>query len=256
MNKKLLISGCSYGVVYSEIQDDLKKIFNVDEVVNLSQNGGSPDRAIRVAIEWIAQNGKPTMLILPVSHYNRFDLPIAERMDPLHNLHFRSAWHMNLDKNYGSETPIDPKFDKDTLQRFLKTGVLVHQNDYPAHDYLFVKLITFQSFLQLNKIRHLIFDTGNYYEKLWNTQQPGMKKRKMIENCKGIYKLFSFCSNVWMYNQLTDKEKLNYIPWWKPQGKKPLGKIVPDTVAATIHFQKQEVLKLMQHLKNQGAVHE
>ena len=109
MNKKLLISGCSYGVVYSEIQDDLKKIFNVDEVVNISQNGGSPDRAIRVAIEWIAQNGKPDMLILPVSHYNRFDLPIAERMDPLHNLHFRSTWHMDLSKNYGSATPIDPK---------------------------------------------------------------------------------------------------------------------------------------------------
>ena len=255
MNKKLLISGCSYGVVYSEIQDDLKKIFNVNEVVNLSQNGGSVDRAIRVAIEWIAQNGKPDMLILPVSHYNRFDLPIVEKMDPLHNLHFRSAWHMDLSKNYGSATPIDPKFDKDTLQTFLKTGTLVHQNDYPAHDYLFVKLITFQSFLELNKIRHLIFDTGNYYEKLWNTQQTGMQKRKMVENCKGIYKLFSFCSNVWMYNQLTDKEKVDYIPWWKPQGKKPLGQIVPDTVAATIHFQKQEVLKLMQHLKNQGAVH-
>ena len=77
--------------------------------------------------------------------------------------------------------------------------------------------------------------------------------RKLVFNTLVI---FSFCSNVWMYNQLTDKEKLNYIPWWKPQGKKPLGKIVPDTVAATIHFQKQEVLKLMQHLKNQGAVHE
>jgi len=256
MSKKLLISGCSYGVVYSEIQDDLKKIFDVDEVVNLSQNGGSPDRAIRVVIEWIAQNGNPDMLILPISHYNRFDLPIAERVDPLHNLHFRSAWHMDLSKSYGSATPIDPKFDKDTLQTFLNTGVLVHENEYPAHDYLFVKLITFQSFLQLNKIRHLIFDTGNYYEKLWNTQQPGMQKRKMIEHCKGIYKLFSFCSNVWMYNQLTDKEKVDYIPWWKPQGTKPLGKVVPDTVAATIHFQKQEVLKLMQHLKKQGAVYE
>ena len=256
MNKKLLISGCSYGIVYSQIQDDLKKIFNVNEVVNISQQGGSVDRSIRVAIEWIAQNGKPDMLILPVSHYNRFDLPIAERMDPLHNLHFRSAWHMDLSKNYGSNTPIDPKFDRDTLQTFLKTGTLVHQNDYPAHDYLFVKLITFQSFLVQNKIRHLIFDTGNYYEKLWNVRQPGMQKRKLVENCKGIYKLFSFCSNVWMYNQLTDKEKVDYIPWWKPQRQKPLGKIVPDTVASTIHFQKHEVLKLMLHLKKQGAVHE
>jgi hypothetical protein len=109
--------------------------------------------------------------------------------------------------------------------------------------------------LELHKIKHIIFDTGNYYEKLWNEKQTGMTKRNIIENSKGIYKLFSFCSNVWMYNQLTDKEKINYIPWWKPQGTKPLGKIVPDTVAATIHHQKEQVVKLMQFLKKEGAVH-
>jgi hypothetical protein len=255
MNKKLLISGCSYGVIYSEIQNELKEIFGIDEVINLSQNGGSPSRSIRGAIEWIAQNGNPHMIILPISHYNRFDLPIAERIDPIHNKHFRSTWQMDISKNYGSATPIDPKFDKDTLQTYLKTGTLIHENEYPVHDDLFVKLITFQAFLELHKIKHIIFDTGNYYEKLWNEKQTGMTKRNIIENSKGIYKLFSFCSNVWMYNQLTDKEKINYIPWWKPQGTKPLGKIVPDTVAATIHHQKEQVVKLMQFLKKEGAVH-
>jgi ribosome-associated protein YbcJ (S4-like RNA binding protein) len=34
-----------------------------------------------------------------------------------------------------------------------------------------------------------------------------------------------------------------------------LGKIVPDTVAATIHHQKEQVVKLMQFLKKEGAVH-
>jgi len=73
----LLISGCSYGLVYSEIVEELKTLFSVDEVINLSSAGTSPDRQIRVVIEWIAQNGNPDMVIMPVSHHNRFDLPIA-----------------------------------------------------------------------------------------------------------------------------------------------------------------------------------
>ena len=80
MTKKLVISGCSYGMVYSEIQEELKKIFGIDEVINLSEQGASPDRQIRVVIEWIAQNGKPDMVIMPVSHFNRFDLPIAKKL--------------------------------------------------------------------------------------------------------------------------------------------------------------------------------
>lgn len=255
MSKKLLIAGCSYGVVYSDIQRELKELFGIDELINLSQNGSSPDRSIRVVLEWIAQNGKPEMVILPVSHFNRFDLPIAERMDPLHNKHYRCVWHMDLRKNYGSARPIDPKYDQDTLQNYLKSGTFIHQNEYLTHDYLFVKLITFQAFLELNKIKHLIFDTGNYYQKFWNERQPGMQKRDMIEKNPGIYKFFSFCSNVWMYNQLTDEEKINYVPWYKPQRTKPLGKIIPDTEAATTHFQKKEVLKLMKFLKSEGAVH-
>ena len=255
MTKKLLISGCSYGIVYSDIADELKKLFGVDEVINLSHLGGSPARQVRVVIEWIAQNGKPDMVIMPVSYANRFDLPIAEKVDPLHNRHYRCAWHMDLGKSNSSAKPIDPKYDENTLQTYLKTGALIHSNEYPTHDNLFVKLITFQAYLEFNKIRHLIFDTGNYYAKLWNEKQPGMKKRDLVENCKGIYKFFSFCSNVWIYEQLTDEEKINYVPWYKPQIKKPIGAIIPNTEAAILHHNKHQVLKLMKHLKQEGAVY-
>ena len=259
MVKKLIISGCSYGVVYSELEEDLKNIFGMDEVVNLSQPGASPDRQIRVVIEWIAQNGKPDMVIMPVSHYNRFDLPIAEKFDPLHNLHWNASWHVDI----SDRKNIDKKFDKETLKCFLKHGAILHEREHTTHDYLFVKLITFQSYLELNKIKHLIFDTGNYYEKLWmkylliddennSGYQPGMKKRDLIENCKGIYKLLSFCSNVWMYQQLTEDEKKNYVPWGETTS---LAYPLDDNEQATIHHQKEMVLKLMKHLKKEGAVY-
>ena len=67
--------------------------------------------------------------------------------------------------------------------------------------------------LELHNIRHLIFDTGNYYSATVKENQPGMLKKKLVENCKGIYKFFTFCSNVWMYEQLSDQEKIDYVPW-------------------------------------------
>ena len=79
-----------------------------------------------------------------------------------------------------------------------------------------------------------------------------MKKRDLIENCKGIYKLLSFCSNVWMYQQLTDEDKERYVPW---QDEDPLAFPLGDNEQATIHHQKDMVLKLMKHLKKEGAVY-
>jgi len=254
MSKRLLISGCSFGAVYSDIQHDLKKLFGVDEVINISTLGGSPDRQMRGVIEWTAQNGKPDMVIVPVSFAHRFELPIAERSDPLHNKHYRCMWHMNLGKNYGSAKPIDPTYDKSILETYMKTGAVIHSNDHPGHDNLWSKLITFQAYLELNKIRHLIFDTGNYYENVSDLDQPGMKKKKLIEDCKGIYKFFTFCSNVWMYQQLTDKEKINYVPWYKPQRNTPVGKILSPEELTILHHNKHQVLKLMNYLVEQGAV--
>ena len=65
MTKRLVVSGCSYGSVYSDISQELKNLFGVDEIINLSNLGGSPDRQMRVVIEWIAQNGKPDMVKCP-----------------------------------------------------------------------------------------------------------------------------------------------------------------------------------------------
>ena len=249
--KTLLITGCSYGRVYSEIESELKEIFDVDKVVNLSSDGASPDRQIRVVIEWIAQNGKPDMVIMPVSHSDRFDLPIAKDFDPLHNLHARTSWSNNIVLD-----GLNDEIDKDIFDKFLKYGAMIYQIQHPTHDYLFVKLITFQAYLETNKIRHLIFDTGNYYEKMWmkylsideknnSGYQPGMRKRDLIENCPGIYKFFSFCSNVWMYEQMTEEEQKNLIAKYS----------LNEYEQATLHHHKEQVIQLMKHLKKEGAVH-
>lgn len=263
--KTLLISGCSYSMVYSEITEELKTMFEVDRVINLSSRGTSPDRQIRVVIEWIAQNGMPTMVILPVSHYNRFDLPIAKNFDPLHNLHYKSSWSNEWIEN--NKDDFNDIIDIDILRQFIKTGAMVNQIEHTIHDYLFVKLLTFQSYLQLNGIKHLIFDTGNFYEKLWmkylsideknnSGYQPGMKKRDLIEKCPGIYKFFTFCSNVWMYDQIKDKDnhflRNRKMPLKTWLARSPLDN--RDGVICTLHHNKEEVLKLMEFLKKECKI--
>ena len=70
---------------------------------------------MRVVIEWIAQNGKPDMVIMPVSHYNRFDLPIANKFDE--NASFDGAMY----ETYGEEVEYvitqknNKQYNKDTF---------------------------------------------------------------------------------------------------------------------------------------------
>ena len=159
---------------------------------------------------------------------------------------------------------INPLIDRDTLETFLKTGSLINKIEHTVHDYLFVKLITFQSYRQLNGIRHLIFDRGNYYDKSWmhylsideehnSGYQPGMKKRDLVEKCPGIYKFFTFCSNAWMYEQMTEEQKKKYIPWGENE---PLPfPLRSDDQKATIHHRREQVIELMKHLQQEGAIH-
>ena len=260
MTNTLLISGCSYGLVYSKLEPELKELFRMDNFINLSSGGSSPDRQIRVVIEWIAQNGVPAMVIFPVSHYNRFDLPIAKEFDSLHNLHFKAHWQKQWIEHAYRKNEITEIIDRSILETFIKSGALVNQIEHTVHDYLFVKLLTFQAFLEQNRIRHLIFDTGNYYEKLWmnylsidekenSGYQPGMKKRDLIQNCKGIYKFFDFCSNVWMYDQINNKQN-HFIEF----DQKFLKTDLSLNEKATIHHNKEETLKLMQFLKKETGI--
>ena len=261
----LLVSGSSYDLVYSELQTELKDLFNVDTIVNLSTPGASPQRQIRVAIEWIAQNGNPDVCILPVSHHNRFDLPIAKNFDGLNNVHYKSSWlHQHDKETYDQE--INQTVDLDTLNTFLKTGSLVHKIEHTLHDELFVKIITFQSFLSQNKIKHIIYDAGNCYDSLWleylsinkdnSGYQPGMVKRKLIENNLGIYNFFNFCGNVWMYDTMLEEKKKTLKEYFQPV-KYPLTTTMDDMARkATLHHDKHDTLRLVKHLLNKNAMYE
>jgi len=257
--KTLLISGDSYSLVYNDLEEEICELFHVDKIVNLSEAGASPDRQIRVVIEWIAQNGKPDMVMVPVSHYNRFDLPIANKFDSLHNLHTKCSWS----SSDVDEEKLNDILDPNDVKQYLKSGAMIHKIEHTIHDYLFVKLLTFQAYLQQNDIRHLIFDSCNSYKELWmeflsiddenqSGYQPGMKKRDLLDQCPGVYKLLSFCGNAWMYEQLSESQKHNYHDLMS--GNK-VRYPADANIQATTHFHPEETLKLLTHLQKEGAVY-
>jgi hypothetical protein len=255
MTKTLLISGCSYSLNYSKIKSELIELFSVDEVINISEGAASPDRQIRGVIEWIAQNHIPDMVILPVTHVDRFDLPIARDCDPLHNFHYKMGWQwVRYDEN-----KVTPKVSKSTIEKYLESGILVNQQETAIHDQLFVKLLTFQSFLKMNNIRHLIFDSANNYKKSWMTYlqdgtgpggyQLGMMKMNLITKCTGIYKFFDFCANDWIYDSIKDKS--NY---YLESDRKMLPANLNDTERVVLHYNPKELLDLMKFLKEETGV--
>ena len=126
------------------------------------------------------------------------------------------TWHS---KDHDREKIAD-SIDLDTLKTYLKAGLMIDQLP-GVHDTLFTRLITFQAYLQFNNIRHLIFDTGNAYKTnhilgLRDNQSkdylPGLSKTNLVLKCPGIYNFFSFCSNIWMYENCVTDHK-NYVPW-------------------------------------------
>ena len=82
--KTILISGCSYSEIFSQVdlQDYIKEKFNVDNIVNLSHTGSSVDRQIKVVIEWLSNNPFPDLVLMPLTHIERYDDSVSSKFVP------------------------------------------------------------------------------------------------------------------------------------------------------------------------------
>ena len=82
--KKLLINGCSFGQVWVP-DDKFSQEIGCDTVVNISRPGTGFQRTVRTTIEWVAQNGNPSMVIIPITFSHRWEMPIhdSEKFDNL-----------------------------------------------------------------------------------------------------------------------------------------------------------------------------
>jgi len=204
--KTILISGCSYGCVFSHhnIQDHIKETFGVDNIVNLSKPGSSIKSQIQRAIEWLATaKEKPDLVLIPFTHIERYDSPLSSVPDPA------TAYDVSLCvsmRPFESEERLMNRFksrvNKDVVNQLLKSMTLTY-NDVSAFNNFVTQAELFSGWLENKGIKHLFFNMANDFTSDWRFGNIE-KKRFMYEN-KNIVNVFSFCANKFMYDNAKHK---------------------------------------------------
>ena len=197
----LLINGCSFARCWNSSEEFLKSL-SCDQVINLGKDGGSLQRVVRTTVEWIAQNGPPKMVIIPIPLATRWELSIAKNEDDIDG-----TWYPMQLKEYLDEKKISTLVDFKKLEKLteLYYGSIPDIRTY--WDSCFTDLILLSSFLEQTKINYLIFDMCNNFKMKHLKGYKGFEKIKLIDNNKKIIDLFGFCGNKYMHDIMKDKDK-------------------------------------------------
>jgi len=197
----LLINGCSFARCWNPNEEFIKSL-SCNQVINLGKDGGSLQRVVRTTVEWIAQNGPPSMVIIPIPPVTRWELSIAKNEDAIDG-----TWYPMQLKEYLDEKRISTLVDFKKLQNLteLYYGSIPDIRTY--WDSCFTDLILLSSFLEQTKINYLMFDMCNNFEMKHLKEYKGFEKIKLINNNKKIIDLFGFCGNKYMYQIIKDKNK-------------------------------------------------
>ena len=202
----LLINGCSFARCWNPSEEFLKSL-SCDQVINLGKDGGSLQRVVRTTVEWIAQNGSPSMVIIPIPPATRWELAIAKNEDDVDG-----TWYPMQLKEYLDEKKISTLVDFKKLEKLteLYYGSIPDIRTY--WDSCFTDLILLSSFLEQTKINYLMFDMCNNFEMKHLEGYKGFEKIKLINNNKKIIDIFGFCGNKYMYQHIKDKNKNGINP--------------------------------------------
>ena len=237
--KRVLISGCSYGVYIDKKFSKLvfENYFQEEEEWNnISQNGSSLPKSINRCYEWTAIYGFPDLLILPVTHLSRYELPIAkEKQDYDTESISWKIGHTISEKEYHEK--ILPVITLNDLQKFLEIYDKIYLSNMSFVSGVVRDLIGFANWLKLKECRHMIFNMANPLDIISNRVGPGLEKLHWLKTSRNIYKFFDFCANEWLWNQLNIAEKQKLEDY-------NIGLSNPSAV----HHAHESYAKLMQYL--------
>lgn len=201
----LLVNGCSF-VECWQVTDYFQKKLNCNQTVNLGKSGTSFQRTVRSTVEWIAQNGNPNCVILPITFLHRWELSIGKKEDPIDG-----TWYPLQNFDFVKENLTD-LVGADKVESLLKNYYSVIPDIRTHWDKGFTEIILLSSFLEQRKIKYLMFDMCNNFDEKHLAGYKGFTKLNLIKENKNIIDLFSFCGNRFMWNTLNDEEKQKIDP--------------------------------------------
>ena len=218
--KTILLNGCSFGLCWKPTEQFVKAL-GCDSVTNISKVATSFQRTCRSTIEWIAQNGNPAFVLIPITFSHRWELAIKQNDD-----HLDGAWFPLQRKDLldGHTDELCKELDVDKLKNMLDLyyGSIPTIKTY--WDKLFTEAIMLSSFLESKGIKHLFFDMCNEFNKKHIKGYKGFDKLRLIESNNNIIDLFNFCGNRYMWNTMADNNSVDFNIHHAPEQYKHLEK--------------------------------
>jgi hypothetical protein len=197
----LLINGCSFARIWKP-EDSFVKSLGCDIAVNIGKDGTSLPRTVRSTIEWIAQNGDPTFVLIPITLCTRWELSIARKDDVLDG-----TWYPMQIREYLQKDKISTDVDFKRLEELSDLYYASIPNIRTYYDRAFTDMIALCGFLDSRKVDYLMFDICNNFTTDHLIGYQGFEKIKFLNQNKKIIDIFNFCGNHFMWESLQDSEK-------------------------------------------------
>jgi len=201
----LLLNGCSFANIWQPSKNFLSEL-NCERVENLGKDGGSLTRAVRTTVEWVAQNGNPEFVIIPIPLASRWELSISNTDDNVDG-----TWYPMQVSQYIEKSKISKLVDSKKLENLaqLYYGSIPDIRTY--WDRCFTEIILLSSFLEQRSINYLMFDMCNNFDTQHLRGYNGFDKINFIKTNKKVIDIFSFCGNKFMYdnNEQVNHKKIN-----------------------------------------------
>jgi hypothetical protein len=196
-----LINGCSFSAAWKPDSDFLKH-FSQTDFLNISKTGASFKRSARTTMEWVAQNGKPGLVILPITYAHRFEMAVSNTDDALDGAWFPMQRSELIDQN-----KIHDSISAEKLKTMLDLYYGSVADVRHFWETLFSDIITLSAWLEKQNIPYIMFDMCNDFSKEHIQNLKGIARLKYIYQNENIIDLFSFCGNKIMWESLDEKTR-------------------------------------------------
>jgi len=203
----LLLNGCSFGECWKP-SDEFILALGMDKYVNISKSGTSFQRTVRSTIEWIAQNGNPGYVMIPITFSHRWELALNLFEDDLDG-----SWIPLQNSNYLSEKYNLQVTNINDLKKLVDMYYGIIPNIKTYWDKMFTDIILLSSYFDANKIPYVMWDMCNNFETIHVEQYKGFEKINLIKHNPNIIDIWTFCGNRYMWETMNEEDKKNTDPY-------------------------------------------
>lgn len=194
--KTILLNGCSFAECWKP-SDKFISSFGCDNLINLGKAGTSFQRTCRSTVEWVAQNGNPDFVLIPITFAHRWELALNKNEDPIDG-----SWIPLQNSNYLSDQLSLQESSLDDIKKLVDDYYKIIPTIKTYWDKTFTEIIMMAGFLYQQKIPYLMWDMCNGFDKTHIKGYAGFSKIDLIMKNKRIIDIWQFSGNRFMRSTL------------------------------------------------------